>query len=268
MNRVSKLSLGLLWRVGVLVVAAKFVATVLYLFLPTEGVEVRKSYSFTPPYVRIDLARVMGFGALGVHTAQSGTHAQTHADITDLILKGLYGNAKKGYAIVAKRSTPKKTAIIGIGESYAGYRLKSIELHDAVFVKGGREYRLVLQASKIPADSKIHLQSVQQGALHRVKRSEVGYFAKNPREIWRNISISEIRKNGKITGFRVTWVRPGSRFATLGLQKGDIIIKANNKRLRSYKDAVDIYANIGKLKEISIVVVRNGEEKELVYEID
>ena len=82
------------------------------------------------------------------------------------------------------------------------------------------------------------------------------------------IAINEVMKNGKIKGFKIMRIDKNSKFATLGLQKGDVIIKANNVDLTSYKAVMDIYKNINKLSELDLVFLRNNTEKELVYEIN
>ena len=69
-------------------------------------------------------------------------------------------------------------------------------------------------------------------------------------------------------GFKVTRVTRGSKIAGLGLLKGDIIIKANNVELKTLKSVTDMYMNIDKIDTMQIVVLRNNQEKELVYEID
>ncbi len=56
--------------------------------------------------------------------------------------------------------------------------------------------------------------------------------------------------------------------ARLGIQKGDIIIKANNIELKSYKDALNLYGKINDLDTIQIVILRNNQEKEIVYDIN
>jgi len=56
--------------------------------------------------------------------------------------------------------------------------------------------------------------------------------------------------------------------ASLGLQVNDIIIKANNVRFVSYADVLNIYKHIDKLDALQLVVMRNNQEVELVYEIN
>ncbi len=271
MNKVSKLPTSLVLVLLGLVLLAKAVGVVVFWFLPLEGREPMKHYSFTPDFIRVDLAKAMGIKAKKAqrNASKKAQEAQS-LQISSMVLKGFYGNDKKGYAIISKKGESKVT-IVSVGESFEGYKLKSIGIDGVIFTKGGKEFELKLQQKK-NTNTKVHYQRVpsvvSEDALHLVEKMDVEYFASNPREIWKNISIDEVRRNGTIDGFKVRWIRKGSKFAALGLKKGDIIIKANNKRLKSYKDAIDIYRKIDKLDAVSIVVLRNGEEKELVYEIN
>ena len=268
MSSVSKIPTSFFLTLLVLLLVAKMIGVALFWFLPLEGKELRKYYSFTPDFVHIDLARAFGFSYKVTRSGVSTSVQRPSSSISSLVLKGLYGNDKKGFAMIAKKGNENKVAIVAIGESFEGYTLKSIGIDDVVFSKGGRDYTLKLQKSKQIAAVSVHYEAEDEETLHRVDNHDVEYFANHPKEIWKNISIKERRKNGQIEGFEVRWIKPGSKFAALGLKKGDLIIKANNKKLQSYKDALDIYKKIGKLDEISIIVLRNNQEKELVYEIN
>jgi type II secretion system protein C len=104
-------------------------------------------------------------------------------------------------------------------------------------------------------------------AEKEVTRSDINSYASNPSKIWKDISIVPLKSAGKIIGFKVTRIKKSSKMATLGLQKGDVIIEANNIKLSSFKDAIKLYENIDKLNTISLIVLRNNEEKEIIYEI-
>jgi len=116
--------------------------------------------------------------------------------------------------------------------------------------------------SRVPSQNDDELITQQE-----VTRSDIAYYAKNPKQIWREISIREVKQGKKIKGFKVTRIDPNSKFATMGLKKGDLIVKANNIELKSYRDALSIYAKIDKIDVVQIVIIRNGIEKEIVYEI-
>ena len=269
MNRISKMLPQKVIVILFLLLVAKMIATGLYLFLPSQGVSLQKRFDFTPEYIRLNLAELFRISKK-VSVQHSSIEQTVTFGISDLVLKALYGNDQKGFVIIAKKSDPKHTTIISIGEKFSGYRLVAIRIDYVVFEKNAKEYRLDLEKTKQNSNITYHhVTSVPtETAVHTVEKRDIGYFAAHPREIWKNISIKEVRRHGKIEGFKVMWIRQNSKFAMLGLKKGDLIIKVNNKRLKSYRDAINVYNNISKIREVAIVVVRNGEEKELVYEIN
>ena len=193
-----------------------------------------------------------------------------------MLLKGLYGSEKKGYIIVAMKKKPKKTSIVGVGEDYQGYKLKSILKESAVFVKNSKKFVLEFEklhkGKYVKASKKNIVKNSKKLGVpaipNRVSKKDIEIYTKNPSKIWKDISISEVKDGKKIKGFKVNRIKAGSKFAVLGLKKGDLIIKANNVRLESYRDAMNIYKNIKNLDAIEIVVLRNNQEVELVYEIN
>jgi len=150
-----------------------------------------------------------------------------------------------------------------------GYKLKAILSRSAKFSKNGSDF--ILSLEKIDSSSsftRLKKQDVGIESLEDVSRDDISYYSKHPNQIWRDISIEEINDGKSIRGFKITKINKNSRFANLGLKKGDLIIKANNIRLRSYRDALQIYKNIDNYDTVQIVVMRNNQEVELVYEIN
>jgi general secretion pathway protein C len=253
-----------------ILVVAKALSLAILWYLPSEGIELNIKKNYQPKYQRVDFKNMIKGKTIKVNKKVKKV-VDSGISITSMILKGLYGTKTKGYVIVAMKSSPKKTSIVGIGESYQGYTLKSISIDSANFTKGGADFILSLQkvknsASTISRVSKKSFKVDDRSAV--VSRSDISYYAKNPNQIWRDISIRELKAGKKIKGFKVTKINPNSKFAKLGLRRGDIIIKANNIRLQSYRDALEIYNNIDKLDAVQIVVLRNNQEVELVYEIN
>ncbi len=77
-----------------------------------------------------------------------------------------------------------------------------------------------------------------------------------------------MKQGSKLQGYRITRVEPNSKFDKLGLKTGDLITKVNNRVLNSYNDVLSVYKNIDKLSALQIVVKRDNQEKEFVYEIN
>ena len=263
----------------ILLVIAKGLSLVLWWYLPSDGIEMKIKNNYQPKYQRVQFKNMIKQEVVVVEKKVVEEVVET-IGITNMLLKGLYGTSTNAYVIVAMKITPKKTEIIGIGEEFKGYKLKSITPSSAIFEKDSKDYALKLEESTKKQNSK----NKSIGDITRVQkkktivkgsdkpigvsRKDIAYFAKNPKQIWRDISIKEVVVDGKIIGFNIRKIKRNSKFAILGLQKGDLIIKANNIRLESYKDAINIYKNINKLDTIQIVVIRDEQEVELVYDIN
>ena len=269
----SKLSnsalLKIFTKLLILLALAKAISLALWWYLPSDGVELNIKENYQPKYQRVDFKNMLENGAVEVENKEQTTDTSNSINITNMILKGLYGNAVQGYAIVSLKSNAKKTTIIELGEKFSGYTLKEILIDSAIFTKGSKEYILSLEKPKKGRSSISKVsKTVESGDTKNVSRSDIMYYSKHPKEIWKDISITELKEHGKIKGFKVIKVREKSKFASLGLQKGDLIIRANNVELKSYRDALNIYKNISKIETMQIVVMRNNQEVELVYEIN
>jgi general secretion pathway protein C len=255
-------------KILILLLIAKTLSLGLLWFLPSDGVELVQKSSYKPKYQRVDFENMiqMPEGSKGSGTRESGSSAVT---ITSMVLKGLYGTKSMGYVIVALKASPNKTSIIAMGEEFSGFTLHSIAQSSATFTKAGKEYTLELE--KISTQGYVasveETQQADDGSPKRVSKEDIANYAKNPQDIWRDISIVEVKNGEAIEGFRVTKIAKNSKMAMLGLREGDVIIKANNVELKSYKDAIEIYNGIDKLDAVQIVVMRENQEVELVYEI-
>jgi len=269
MNKVSNSKiLQIITRLLILVALSKLLSLVLLWYLPSNGVDVKLKKNYHPLYQRVNFTNML----TPLHT-QSKNYKKTneigeHRSITDMSLIGLYGSKNYGYAIVAMKSNLKKTSIIAVGEAYNGYTLKEINKDNVVFTKDAKEYILhfVKQKNKDVIINRVTHDEINNGVAN-VSRSDIEFFEKNPQKIWKQIAINEVMQDGKIKGFKIMKINKNSKLAALGLQKGDVIIRANNVDLTSYKAVMNIYKNINKLSEISLVFLRNNIEKELVYEI-
>lgn len=267
-NLSSTKILPIVTKLLILLLSAKIISLSVWWYLPSEGVELNIKKSYTPKYQRVDFKNML----IKAQVVQEKRTSVSTAffSINSLILKGLYGSRFNGFAIVAKKSLPSKTTIVSIGEVYAGYKLKAIELSQVIFSKNGKEYVLVLSNAKSSYSKNVsRVQHSSSGDISeaRVSRADIVHYSQNPRSIWKDIAISPLRRDGKIVGFKINRIRVGSKMAQLGLKKGDLIIRANNVKLSSSNDAIKLYKNINNLDTIALVVLRNNQEKEIIYEI-
>ena len=69
--------------------------------------------------------------------------------------------------------------------------------------------------------------------------------------------------DGKVEGFKLVAVKPGSLYEKVGLQNGDIIVGSNGQAIDSPKQAMELYQSLKKQDSIEIQVIREGEKKNL-----
>jgi general secretion pathway protein C len=252
----------------ILLVLAKSLTLVLLWLLPSDGVELAEQNSYKPKYQRVDFENMIQ-SATGVKGTNSTNNSSNAVSITSMILKGLYGKANYGYVIVSLKSSSSKTSIIAVGEDFSGFTLHSIAPMSATFTKAGKEYTLELEKTETGGRMSKFQPAVEidDGSPKSVSKEDILAYAKSPQDIWKEISIVEIKNGEEIEGFKVTKIVKNSKMASLGLREGDVIIKANNIELKSYKDAIEIYNGLDKLDAVQIVVLRANQEVELVYEI-
>lgn len=263
--------LSVFTKVLILLLTAKVISFALWWYLPNNSVELVIQENYHPQYQRIDFKNMIQKSNIQQTRGSGQSKFSGTASINSMILKGLFGNKDKGFVIIAMKSQPKQTNIVSVGQVFKGYTLKSITLTGSIFEKNGKEYILYLQKPNNKTDQyiqKIKGTQIQPDIPVDITHTEIADYVKNPKKIWNDISIVEVKDGIKIKGFKVTKIKKRSKLASLGLKVNDLIIKANNIKLQSYADVLNIYKQIDKLDVVQLVVVRNNQEVELVYEIN
>lgn len=268
MRKLSSMKfLPVITKILLLVLLAKVFSLGIWWYLPSNGVDHEKVNAYTQSYKRVDFKNMLDRSKAVVQNNKSTTTTLSIANISSIILKGLYGKGKSGFAILAKKTSPEKTSVIAVGELFEGYTLKSIDTFSVTFEKMGKEYIVNLQTNEKLQKEKYATPQIEDGATIGVQKTDINFYRTNPTKLWNDIAINEVFEGKNITGFRVDKIKPNSKIAELGLQKGDVIIRANNIKMDSYKAAMDLYRNIDKIDTLELVVLRNNQEKEIIYEI-
>lgn len=249
---------------------AKVITLLVLWYLPSDGIELSVKTSKQPKYQRVDFKNMIRDAQSSTKATQTAnTNVSVNINITNMLLKGFYGKGTAGWAILALKLSPKKTSIISVGEEFSSYTLKFINATSVVFEKEGKEYTLNLEETKQSSSiSKIPAAIAGITQTNKISRADIKHYSKNPKQMWKDISLVDYKENNKLIGFKIQRINRDSKFATLGLKAQDIIIKVNNVALESYKEVFDVYNKMDKLDTIQIVVLRRNQEKEFVYEIN
>ncbi len=258
----------------ILAAIAKFANLIALYFLPKTGVELSSDISANIKYRGYKISNLFDLKRAQT-TKQAPKPIENVFKIDSLILHAIYGDNKQGFIVFAEKTNASNTHILALNDSYKGYKLAQIRLSSVILQKNEKNYELKFKESKksaIPLQKRILKTPPKEligntDVLRAVRKKDVMHYAKNYKEIWKNIAIKEIKRNGKIDGFKVMSVKANSIFAQLGLLKGDIIMSVNNQPLKSYADAFKVYNNIGNIDSIKLDIIRNKEKKELEYEV-
>ncbi len=198
-------------------------------------------------YFHIDLARLF-------FTNSSAAPRIAAVPKLQITLKAVYNNGKNGFIVIEDRG---KTHFVDLNATYRGYKLIKIYPDSAIFIKGGKKYRVTFPKSRTSHT----LPNV--GYKQVISKKTLKKYTSNIKEIFRNIGIVKDTQ-----GYLVTFVKPGSIFDTMGLKKGDILLEVNGRVLHSDADAWDLYKNIDTFDHFEVTVLRNNQQKVLQYEVD
>jgi general secretion pathway protein C len=244
-------------------------------FLPMQGVDHIKEKYAKPLYYRIKLTP---------NEAPAPTTAPRPkiptSNIRDIVLFGIY-NAPDQTVVMLKYKG--KSKVIAKGEAINGFVLDRAGNTFAVFTKNSKEYTVTLQKPKnsdaineritpthhvkSPAETPIG-EVVDVGDRKIIDRSLLDHYTSNMENIYKSIGIKEVKKEGKIEGFQVTFVKRDTPFAKLGLRRGDILKAVNGQELTSYQAAFSAYEGINDAQGLTLTIKRGNKEMELEYEIN
>lgn len=249
----------------------KTAATVSLFFLPSSSLEYAAEESRSN-YYTFDFPKAVSISKVPTVAKKTPKKkAGSALSISSLTLKAIYAQEDGGgFIMVVNKSG--KDALISRGETYEGYLLKKIFPKKALFEKNGKDYELHLKEAKIRGvttvrETKKEVAGDTPQKQDRVAKSEIKRYRNNINLIQKEIRLAPVKEGNKIKGFKITYVKKGSVFEKLGVQKGDRLIKANGIELTSAKDALKLYKQIDKIKVFKMVLLRNGKERELEYEI-
>jgi len=270
-------------RILLLLLAVKLVWLVVELtWLSFFGVDHKEKISGKSLYYRVKLSP----NEAAVPTKVPDGSVQIAGSIKDITLKAVYNSSDTTVVTIEYK---QKTKVLGRGDAINGFTLTGGGSNYATFTKDAKTYRVdLVKPKKASASSssikpsrafrmrplgkstkpkKVEGEIIDAGDHKLVDRSLLDYYSKNIDDIYKNIGIRESKKDGK-TQFKITFVRRGSPFAKLGVERGDIIKSLNGQEISSEAVAFQILKDAGSLENVTLVVQRGKEEMELEYEIN
>ncbi|NPA73471.1 MAG: PDZ domain-containing protein [Epsilonproteobacteria bacterium] len=254
----------ILWMIFI----AKSLALGLSFVLPDTPLAQESNFKDTVSYVRVNAGRVF---KLRQTTEKVTTTIKKEPTllVKDMVLKGVFVGKENSFAVIALKNKKNEIKIVAKNDIFNGYKLIKVYPWKVILRKNSKLYTLVFKDKKEDLDDLSGMDFEQDDGSVILNKDDVYKYVNNFDKIWKEIRIDDVRKNGKLNGFIVKWIRKGSIFSKIGLKKGDKIVKVDGKPLKSYADAFVYYEKIKKkeLDLLRLTVLRNNKEKEIEYEL-
>lgn len=172
-----------------------------------------------------------------------------------------------------------------IGQEVGSYKVDRILKNAVCFKNGGQEKLVAMNLEGVlpasiqskpkpipetaqkpetnPAEENLVTKS---GDKYIVDRKGFNDLIKPPSPLANDLKFIPNAKDGKAYGIKISYLKKGSFFTKLGLQSGDIIVKANNKEIKSVEDSFDMYQMFKNEDHLTIQVDRDGQLQNIPIE--
>jgi general secretion pathway protein C len=275
----SRLFSTILFSLIVGVIAKTLWLIVAILFLPKSGIEHIEVSKAKPLFYRVKLANISKEPPKLKTPPQNLLKLSAVADMKGIKLIALY-NASNALVVTVEKA--KKTEVLSKGDNIDGFILNSAGPNYAIFIKNKKEFKLLLEDTKIKESvikvTKSHKPKVKKTPQNSIIEDEYGNgkivsknllssYTKDIKKVWKDIGINEYKVNGQLQGFKINFIKKGSDFEKLGLRRGDLLQAVNGQELNSYKSAYSFYGEMGNIENLTLSIKRNNQDMELEYEI-
>ncbi len=191
-----------------------------------------------------------------------------------LKLLGTVVAGESSAAIIAIKAGAKQQAYF-IGDSIqAGVTLQSVEANAIVVNRGGTLERISLEEgdklASSPIAATVSTTPNQQPARNMNKTMSRAHLQKQLSNFPALLTQARAMPhfvNGKIAGFNVTNIAPGSLYQQAGLQNGDIIVSVNGEKITGAQQAMGIYTKLKSSSSLDLELIRAGGMQNIHYNI-
>ncbi len=185
--------------------------------------------------------------------------------------------AVKITGLVASTDPEKSLAIIRTGSTDSTYRpgdtLKGTQARiesiypDRVIIRNGAGFESLLmypdEAQKKPQTLSTFSHKLPQQQKIRVSNDLRKRLQEKPSSWTEIVSISPVREDGEIRGYRVNPSRHPKLFEQLGLKPNDMAIAINGYDLTNTSEALKIISQLPTLDQVSLTIERDGQRFEV-----
>jgi general secretion pathway protein C len=193
----------------------------------------------------------------------------------DLIGTIVHANPARSLATIMLRGQ-NKVEPYTVGQQIEGMaEIKHIQRERVIF----RNLRTQgLEYIDIPQDQKIVISTEKPFTTAAPQKKEKTEFTLKRADVEKQLEnlpkllqaarvVPEISADGRVKGYRMVEMQPGSIYETLGLRLGDVLKGANGEDITNPQKAMELFQTLKNSDEINLVIDRNGKETSLNYKL-
>lgn len=250
-----------------------FINIILFFYLPKSGATFLKDSSSNLEYKKYGFYSNSKKINANEKSFEQKNDKPNIQSLSKYDLKGIYSTIdNKGWIIIEEKTTANSSYVLSQGEQIDGYTLFKLFKDYVIFQKDKKEYKLEIvdkDISSLDSSKNVIKEDIvvkNNGAV--VSRDYLNSYITNLDKIWNNITISEVKNEDRIDGFKIDKVNKDSAFSKLGLKEGDVIKTVNNIQMNSHAEALKVFSEMNNIKNLNIQVLRNNELVEMNYEVN
>lgn len=197
-------------------------------------------------------------------------------------LTGVVASTKelKGLAVIAS-SGGQETYSLGDKIKGTSASLKEVYADRIIITNNGRYETLMLDGLKYEAQGQANKQLQkaktskdvrqidhrQNKAVSEQLKTSRDELVSDPGKITDYLSISPVRKDGELAGYRLNAGKDRALFTQSGLKPNDLAKSINGYDLTDMGQALEVMSSLPELTEMSLMVERNGQLIEIMFSL-
>jgi general secretion pathway protein C len=179
-------------------------------------------------------------------------------------------------------STEYAYAVIQLSNDISVYRVKdsignavvlAIERKKVILLHNGAKEEISMfeegnqgMAGAPPSTAGNNIQKVGQGN-YVIPESQFKSATQNMGELLTQARVVPNIAGNNINGYRIFAITPGSLYANIGLQDGDVIHSVNGIRITTPESAMQLFQQLQNEKRFTVTIDRNGQSMTLNYTV-
>lgn len=187
--------------------------------------------------------------------------------------------ADQSYAVI-EDTKKRKQGLYRVGDKVENATIKMILRKKVVLNVSGKDEILLMGADKgktgsssqpasqrdMPEPYEEMVPSDEEAVS--LDRDRINDALKNINQLMSQVKVRPHFEDGKPNGLILSHIQQKSIFSEMGLQNGDIVKGVNGNMIESVDDALKFYENLRASPSVELQIQRQGEEMNIVYQIE